>query len=68
MSDETTHRILVVDDEEYIRDLLATSLRFQQFEVATAASGFEALRTVAAFGPSLILLDVTMPDLDGFEV
>ena len=71
MSEEpttTSTRILVVDDEEYIRDLLATSLRFQQFEVATAASGFEALRAVGDFGPALILLDVTMPDLDGFEV
>jgi two-component system OmpR family response regulator len=61
-------KILVVDDEENIRDLLATSLRFQGFEVDTASAGFEALRKVAELAPSLVLLDVTMPDIDGFEV
>ncbi|MGA9276291.1 MAG: response regulator transcription factor [Ilumatobacter sp.] len=61
-------RILVVDDEEYITDLLSTSLRFQGFEVATAAAGFDALSTAASFNPELIMLDVNMPDIDGFEV
>jgi two-component system OmpR family response regulator len=53
------HRILVVDDEPSITELIATSLRFVGFEVRTAATGFEALT---------LLLDVMLPDLDGFEV
>ncbi|MGB3735034.1 MAG: response regulator transcription factor [Ilumatobacter sp.] len=61
-------RILVVDDEEYITDLLSTSLRFQGFEVETAAAGFEALSKAASFNPELVMLDVNMPDIDGFEV
>lgn len=64
----TAPKILVVDDEEYIRDLLSTSLRYQEFDVETAQAGFEALRRIAEFGPALVLLDVTMPDIDGFEV
>ena len=65
---EEQPRILVVDDEEYLTDLLSTSLRFQGFEVVCAWSGFDALLTVASFAPDLILLDVTMPDIDGIEV
>jgi two-component system OmpR family response regulator len=61
-------RLLVVEDEEMILELLAGSLRFAGFEVMTAASGDEALRTVAASRPDLMLLDVMMPDGDGFEV
>jgi two-component system, OmpR family, response regulator len=61
-------RLLVVDDEETILGLLSGSLRFAGFEVATAASGAEALRAAAASRPDLVLLDVTMPDGDGFEV
>jgi two-component system OmpR family response regulator len=65
---ETKHRVLVVDDEEYITDLLSTSLRFQGFEVATASGGFDALAQAGSFVPELILLDVNLPDIDGFEV
>src|ERR1039457_3189628 len=61
-------RLLVVDDEPTILELLAGSLRFAGFDVVTAASGVEALRVVAAARPDLILLDVMMPDGDGFEV
>jgi two-component system OmpR family response regulator len=61
-------RVLVVDDEEYITDLLSTSLRFQGFEVATASGGHQALALVGSFQPELILLDVNLPDIDGFEV
>src|ERR1035438_2597909 len=61
-------RLLVVEDEEMILELLAGSLRFAGFEVTTAASGAEALRAVAASRPDLMLLDVMMPDGDGFEV
>ncbi len=65
---DAKHRILVVDDEEFITDLLSTSLRFLDFEVETASSGFGALDAAASFRPHLVLLDVTMPDIDGFEV
>jgi two-component system OmpR family response regulator len=61
-------RLLVVDDEPTILELLAGSLRFAGFDVVTAASGTEALRAAAAARPDLILLDVMMPDGDGFEV
>ena len=61
-------RLLVVDDEQTILELLAGSLRFAGFEVVTAASGAEALRAAAASRPDLVLLDVMMPDGDGFEV
>jgi two-component system OmpR family response regulator len=61
-------RLLVVDDEETILELLSGSLRLAGFEVTTAASGREALRVAAASRPDLILLDVMMPDGDGFEV
>jgi two-component system OmpR family response regulator len=61
-------RVLVADDEATIRDLLAGALRFAGFEVQTAASGAEAVRAAASSRPDLILLDVMMPDGDGFEV
>jgi two-component system OmpR family response regulator len=61
-------RLLVVDDEATILELLSGSLRLAGFEVTTAASGAEALRVAAASRPDLILLDVMMPDGDGFEV
>lgn len=61
-------RLLVVDDEPTILELLAGSLRFAGFEVLTAASGAEALRIAAAARPDLIMLDVMMPEGDGFEV
>jgi two-component system, OmpR family, response regulator len=61
-------RLLVVDDEETILELLSGSLRLAGFEVMTAASGAQALRAVAASKPDLVLLDVMMPDGDGFEV
>jgi len=62
------HRVLVVDDEPSIVDVLTMALRFQGFAVATAATGQEALAQVAAFRPHLVLLDVMLPDLDGFAV
>lgn len=61
-------RILVVDDSPDNLDILATRLRFRGYEVEEATSGREALDKVAAHPPDLILLDVMMPDLDGFEV
>ncbi|HEY2428608.1 MAG TPA: response regulator, partial [Acidimicrobiales bacterium] len=61
-------RILVVDDEDNITYLLGTALRHFGFAVQTAASGREALAKGAEFRPELIMLDVMLPDLDGFEV
>ena len=61
-------RLLVVDDEPTIVELLSGSLRFAGFDVVTATSGAEALRVAAASRPDLILLDVMLPDQDGFGV
>ena len=61
-------RLLVVDDEPNIRDLLATSLRFAGFEVFTAATGNEAIREATENQPDLVVLDVMLPDMDGFTV
>ena len=64
----TTQRLLVVDDEENIVELLSTSLRYAGFEVATASNGQEALEQVGSFAPDLLVLDVMMPDISGFGV
>ena len=61
-------RLLVVDDEPNILELLSVSLRFAGFEVATATNGVDALNTARTFSPDLVVLDVMMPGLDGFEV
>lgn len=61
-------RILVVDDEPSIVDAVATSLRYEGFDVVTAADGEEALKAVEIERPDLIVLDVMMPKLDGFAV
>lgn len=61
-------KLLVVDDEPNILELLATSLRFTGFEVVTAANGREALEKAETENPDLAVLDVMMPDLDGFTV
>ncbi|HUV52924.1 MAG TPA: response regulator transcription factor [Dehalococcoidia bacterium] len=60
-------RILVVDDEKRILNFLRTKLKASGYEVLTAADGFEALDQVQAQEPDLILLDVLMPRMDGFE-
>ncbi|MBF6078927.1 response regulator transcription factor [Nocardia beijingensis] len=59
-------RVLIVDDEPMIIELLTVSLRFQGFEVATALSGTEALDRVRTFRPDALILDVMMPGMDGF--
>ncbi len=63
-------RVLVVDDEAGIRDVIAESLsrRATPYDVMTAADGFEAGRLVATFRPDVVLLDLRMPGLDGFQV
>ncbi|MCW2498208.1 response regulator transcription factor [Jatrophihabitans sp.] len=64
----TGERLLVVDDEVDIAALLATGLRFVGFDVRTAHSGAEALTVAAEFRPHLLLLDVMLPDINGFEL
>jgi two-component system OmpR family response regulator len=61
-------RLLVVDDEPNIRELLSASLRYAGFDVTTASDGAEALTAARASRPDLLVLDVMMPGVDGFEV
>jgi len=61
-------RLLVVDDEPNIVELLDTSLSYAGFEVVTATTGREAVAATSEFTPDLIVLDVMLPDMDGFEV
>ncbi|AFF22893.1 response regulator transcription factor [Corynebacterium pseudotuberculosis] len=65
---EKTKRILVVDDEPNIVELLNVSLKFQGFDVATANSGVEALEIAKEFKPDAFILDVMMPGMDGYEL
>jgi two-component system, OmpR family, response regulator len=62
------NRILVVDDEPNIVDVLTMALKFQGFEVASAGTGRDALSEVERFRPQLMVLDVMLPDMEGFEV
>ena len=66
--EEPEARLLVVDDEPNIRDLLAASLRFAGFEVVAAADGNEALKLAGEYHPDLVVLDIMLPDMDGFTV
>jgi two-component system OmpR family response regulator len=63
-----TERILVVEDEDAIRDLVATALRFTGFPVSTAASGREAIAEARNERFDLLVLDVNLPDLDGYGI
>ncbi|MGI9053392.1 MAG: response regulator transcription factor [Ilumatobacteraceae bacterium] len=60
--------LLIVDDEENLRSMLAAALRHHGFEVSAASTGREALAAVDEQSPDLVVLDVMLPDLDGFEV
>ena len=63
-----THRVLVVDDEPNIVDVVSMALRYQGFTVESAADGRGALDAVSNFRPHLMLLDIMLPDMEGFEV
>src|SRR5215203_6555961 len=67
-SNGPSHRVLVVDDEPNIVDVISMALRFQGFTVEAAGTGGDALAAVTAFKPDLIVLDVMLPDMEGFEV
>ena len=68
MSKATEATIVVVDDEPSIRELLVASLHFAGYEVETAASGSEAIEVISRTKPDMIILDVMLPDIDGFTV
>jgi len=61
-------RVLVVDDEPNIVDVIGMALRFQGFNVASAANGRDAIARVGDFKPDLMVLDVMLPDMEGFDV
>jgi len=65
---EQQRRILVVDDEQTVRDFLQRVLETAGYTVITASSGEEALGKMSQFDIGLVLLDIIMPGLDGFEV
>jgi two-component system OmpR family response regulator len=65
---EPSRRVLVVDDEPNIVDIVSMALRFQGFTVQSAGNGADALSAVEAFRPDLMVLDVMLPDMEGFEV
>jgi two-component system OmpR family response regulator len=67
-TEERPARVLVVDDEESITQLVSTVLRYEGFEVRCAADGRSAVKHARAFRPDLVVLDVMLPDWDGFEV
>jgi len=67
-SEAAPDRLLVVDDEDALVDLLRDALRFAGYEVEVARSGQAALEAVRSTQPDLVVLDVNLPDLDGFEV
>ena len=62
------HSILVVDDDPFFRELYRTALRLEGFDVSTASDGLAALRSIEHNPPSLVVLDVNMPCLDGWGV
>ena len=61
-------RVLVIDDEQMLTDLLSMALRMEGWEVRTAGSGFNALQAARDFEPDALVLDVMMPDFDGMAV
>ncbi|UUT36504.1 response regulator transcription factor [Microbacterium elymi] len=67
-ADGAAPRILVVDDEQMLTDLLSMALRMEGWDVHTAASGFEALQAARDYQPDALVLDIMMPDLDGMSV
>jgi two-component system, OmpR family, response regulator len=67
-TEAASHRVLVVDDEPNIVDVISMALRFNGFTVGAAATGADALNQVREFKPDLVLLDVMLPDMEGFDI
>jgi two-component system, OmpR family, response regulator len=66
--DGTPIRVLVVDDEPSLAELLASVLRYEGWEVRTAGDGAAAVRGAREFRPDAVVLDIMLPDFDGLEV
>ena len=64
----SNNRILIVDDDPQVQKLLTVMLAFKKYETETASSGFEAGAKVVKFKPDLIILDLIMPEMSGFDV
>jgi len=67
-ADGTPIRVLVVDDEPSLAELLASVLRYEGWEIRTAGDGTSAVRTAREFRPDAVVLDIMLPDFDGLEV
>src|SRR5439155_26393819 len=67
-ADGTPIRVLVVDDEPSLAELLASVLRYEGWEIRTAGDGSSAVRTAREFRPDAVVLDIMLPDFDGLEV
>jgi len=68
MGEKLKHRILVVDDDESTRECLATLLTSHGYEVSTAEDGFDALLKLTAAPPDVVISDLNMPGMSGFEL
>ncbi len=68
MRNSRTHKILLVEDDNTLADMYELRLKAEDFEVARAANGKQALEAIAHFHPDLILLDILMPEMDGIQV
>ena len=68
VEDSTSHRVLVVDDEASLVEVVTMALRFQGFTVESVGTGRDALAAVTRFKPHLMVLDVMLPDMEGFDV
>lgn len=68
ISNQTKKKILIIEDEIILSDLLAKKLRGLGFEIAQSFDGEEGLKKISEFSPNLLLLDIVMPKLDGFQV
>src|SRR5262249_11102847 len=67
-ADGTPIRVLVVDDEPSLAELLASVLRYEGWEIKTAGDGASAVRAAREFRPDAVVLDIMLPDFDGLEV
>ena len=67
-TDGTPVRVLVVDDEANLADLLTMALRYEGWDIRTSHDGLTAVRMAREFKPDAVVLDVMLPDFDGFEV
>ena len=61
-------KILMIDDDPFIGDMYMLKFKDEQFEIQTARNGKEGLKKIEEFNPDVVLLDVVMPDMDGFQV